>query len=101
MNTLIYLIAGHYLADYGLQSTYIATEKGNSFHVMTAHCAMQALTVLLATQMAELAIAEFFLHYLTDTLKVKGKIGLHFDQAMHLTCRLTYAWLAYRYGVRS
>lgn len=100
MNTLLYLIAGHYLGDYGLQNDYIAKEKGNSLHVMIAHCSIQAGTVLLATGNGDLALIEFAIHWVVDTLKCRNLISLNVDQAIHITCRIAYAlwidWLKLR-----
>lgn len=98
MKTLLYLIAGHYFADFN-QTDYMVRVKNEGLsmeflHVMTAHCAIQAGTVLLATGRSDLAIAEFVAHFVTDCLKAGGKIGYTMDQFIHLTCRIVWWVLA-------
>lgn len=91
MNTLLYLVFGHYIGDYALQGEYIAREKANSLHVLVAHCAIQAGTVLLATNEPGLALIEFGIHAIVDTAKCRGIISFNLDQAIHLLCRVFYA----------
>ncbi len=94
MTTFLYLITAHYLGDFALQNDFVAKFKApgmpNWLHVMTAHCAIQALPVLLITQSPALAIGEFIVHFATDCAKCKGYIGFTVDQLIHIGCKV--AW---------
>lgn len=95
MNTLIYLVIGHYLADFGLQNDFTAKFKspGSSpfwFHVMISHCAIQALPVMLVTGMWQLALAEFAAHLLIDVCKCNGMLTFNEDQLLHLMCKVVW-----------
>lgn len=95
MTTLIYLICGHYLADFGLQNDFTAKFKAPGsapfwLHVMVSHCAIQALPVLLITGMWQLALAEFVAHFCIDSLKCMGHIGFTTDQVAHLACKVCW-----------
>lgn len=92
---LLKLIGTHYLCDFALQNDFVANNKARGmfpywYHVMTAHCAIHALGVLLVTRSPILAGAEFVLHFLTDTLKCEKKISFDLDQAIHLACKGIY-----------
>jgi hypothetical protein len=95
MTTLLYLICGHYLADFGLQNEFTARFKvpGSApywLHIMVSHCAIQALPVLIVTGSNGLALAEFVTHMVIDTLKCKGKLTFNQDQALHLLCKVIW-----------
>lgn len=95
MVSLIYMVCGHYLADFGLQNEFIAKFKvpGSApfwFHVLIAHCAIQAIPVLLVTGNAGLGIAEFVAHFLIDFTKGKGKLSFNQDQLLHIVCKLIW-----------
>lgn len=84
------LIGFHYLGDYGLQSNYVAVNKNKDIHVMIAHCAIQALGVLLATNRWEFAAGEFFAHMALDYFKCRGVIGINLDQLGHIVCKFIW-----------
>lgn len=94
------LIAGHAVADYAMQSDFIAqaknhkTELGKLFwvHVLPAHAIIHGLAVMVATGIVWLAIAETIIHGVTDYAKSAGKITLNQDQFIHYSCKA--AWLA-------
>lgn len=93
--TLLYLLFGHYLADFGLQNDFIAKFKfpGSApfwGHVMVAHCSMQALAVMIVTNNPYLGIAEFFAHFSIDYNKCVGRLTFNQDQALHIACKLIY-----------
>lgn len=103
MKTFLFLIIGHYVSDFALQSDFMAKFK-NPFienplgkyawiHIMTAHCAVQAGAVLLITGRWELAVGEFIVHFATDYLKCAGKIGLGFDQTIHIACKVAWFYI--------
>jgi hypothetical protein len=105
MNELLLLIIGHYVCDFGLQNDFTAKAK-NPFisrgddntiwvHVMSSHCAIQALPVLLVTHSWELALAEFLFHFYVDFKKCKGSLDFHQDQALHLASKIVW-WTLWR-----
>ncbi len=117
---LIGLLGGHAIADYGLQSSYMAEHKVRRpdnrdwWVTLSAHCLIHALMVL-AVSMAVLllgmaaagesiggaierislvvsllALAEFVLHFTIDTLKGHGKMSYRMDQGLHYLCKLLW-----------
>jgi hypothetical protein len=90
------LIAGHYVVDFGLHSDWVARNKARKVgvgvwgHVLTAHASMQGLSVYLATQSLNLAVAELVAHWLIDFSKCEGKLSFHQDQLLHVVCRITW-----------
>lgn len=98
---LILLVFCHFVADYPLQSDFIAngknpnTDLGKLFWkwVLPAHAATHALFVLIVTQSYVLAVFEFFAHSLIDYLKCNNKITLNQDQWLHIGCKALYALL--------
>tara|TARA_R110000744_G_scaffold360566_1_gene468122 strand:- start:526 stop:870 length:345 start_codon:yes stop_codon:yes gene_type:complete len=106
----ITLIAGHFLADFPLQNDAIAVGKSNQtqekegkhfgvdwFYWMIAHAATHALVVGYITGNFYLGLLEFVLHFAIDWCKCNGRFGLHVDQLLHATCKLSYivilAWV--------
>lgn len=98
--TVLFLLAcGHAVADYALQSDFIAqaknhkTELGKMFwkHVLPAHALIHGLAVYLATGMAWLGIAETIIHAATDYAKSDGRISLNTDQLIHYGCKIMWA----------
>lgn len=100
MNLLLFLIFAHYLCDFGLQNDFIAKFKvpGSApfwYHVMMAHCAMQALGVMVVTHNSKLALAEFATHFAIDYFKCLKKLSFNQDQALHLICKLIWFGLLF------
>jgi hypothetical protein len=90
MKTLFLLIVGHFMADYGLQTSYIALNKGKSAYILLAHSMIHGFFVFYATQSVELGVGEVFLHYGIDFLKGKGKLTDTQDQLLHMICKLVW-----------
>lgn len=92
------LIAGHYLADFALQSDFLAqaknrnTQVGKVFwpHALMAHSSIHGLVVGLITGSLLLAVAETVTHWLIDFYKCEEKISLRLDQALHIACKVIY-----------
>jgi hypothetical protein len=103
---LIYLLAGHALADYPLQNAFLASAKNRWtpipgvpwYQCMAAHCLIHAGVVALVTGVWWLGVAEFVIHFATDDSKCTLKFGqtasgsFNIDQAIHYACKL--AWWA-------
>jgi hypothetical protein len=75
MNTIqliLFLWAGHYLADFPLQPEYVATNKRKilkesiGFHCLTAHAFIQGLVAGFITQKFSVALIVGLTHWLID-----------------------------------
>lgn len=78
---LVLLIGWHFVADYGLQTSYIAEYKTKSWLVLLAHSSIHGFGVGVLTGYAFLAILATALHALTDGLALRSK---NQDQSLHL-----------------
>ncbi len=106
--TFVLLCIGHFVADYPLQSEFIAKGK-NRFRpvdlatvppgqvpqtiwpwVLTAHAATHGAAVFIITQSVPLAVAETVSHWLIDYGKCANRYGIHTDQLLHIACK--YLW---------
>lgn len=100
LSVLFWLLVGHFVADYPLQTDFVAKHKSrrNSlaavpwYYVLTGHAATHAAAVALATGLPTLGAVEFVAHWLIDWGKCEGRTGIHADQALHVACKLL--WLA-------
>lgn len=92
------LVAGHFVADYPLQSDFIANGKKRPglygvpwYYILSAHAATHATAVFLITGgNMPLALFEFTSHFAIDHLKCEKLIGIHADQWLHILCKLGY-----------
>jgi len=104
---LFWLLVGHAVADFALQSDVMAKGKNKNNKVvpskgqkyipcwpywLSAHALIHAGAVVLATQCLWLGIAEFMVHWVVDFLKCENKYGPHFDQGCHIVSKLLW-WL--------
>lgn len=97
---LLYLLAGHALADYPLQGDWLSKAKNHTLDLvpgqaiwplaLLSHSMIHALAVFLATGVMGLAVAEFVGHTIIDHAKCSGKITYNTDQVSHIVCKL--AW---------
>lgn len=106
------LCLGHFVADYPLQSDFIAKGK-NRFRavdpasippgqtpqtvwpwVLTAHAGTHGAAVYLITGLPVLAALEMLSHWLIDYGKCANRYGIHADQAMHIACKALWAIIA-------
>lgn len=109
------LVLGHFVADYPLQSDFIAKGK-NRFRpvdlasvppgqkpmtiwpwVLTAHAGTHAAAVFLILGSPVLAFAELISHWLIDYGKCANRYGIHADQVAHLLCKAM--WVALFIGL--
>ena len=97
---LFLLCAFHFVADYGLQSEYVALNKGpNSGNkdwplILGAHCMIHSAPVALLTGVWWLGAAEAGAHFIIDRSKSLGRFSHAQDQMFHLGCKLAW-WLAW------
>ena len=111
IETLFKLLCGHAVADFCLQSDFIAKNKNRHnlpmgydpklhgpiqkvwFHVLTAHALTHGLAVYLATGNIFFGILETIAHCVIDFGKCEKWFGIHVDQALHILCKLLWATL--------
>lgn len=101
--TLVMLLFAHALADFALQSEFIASAKNRHNDiikgervwpfVMSAHCAIHAGFVFLITQSIILFFAEFLAHFIIDYVKCDKKINFAADQFLHIGCKVAWVGL--------
>lgn len=107
MTTLWWLLVGHFVADYPLQTDFIAQRKSrlNSiravpwYYVLTGHAATHAAAVGLVTGSPLLSAFELAAHWLIDAAKCEGWTSIHVDQALHVACKIAWT-LAFAWGIR-
>jgi hypothetical protein len=90
------LVLAHYLADFPLQGSYLATEKRHNLYALLAHGAIYGLAVSLALKLLgysfDYQIAAFLIgsHIFIDYMKISvdrfyhARFNLWVDQALHL-----------------
>lgn len=113
---LLILFAGHYLADYALQSRFMSENKKKVFiepigiHSLTAHASIHGLIIGLLSGSFSAGIFVAISHWLIDFVRssdwladklVKSGLidkkrpmlfGIHLDQFLHLLVILIVAW---------
>jgi len=106
---LFFLLATHSLMDFALQSDAIATCKCRNstnpvakfvpwYYWLTAHAVLHGAAVGVVVRwfgfswdaVAVLAYSEAIIHWWTDFGKCSKWYGIHFDQSVHVVCRLTW-----------
>lgn len=96
---LVWLLIGHFVADYPLQTDFVAKFKSRKaslaavpwYYVMSGHAATHAAAVGLITGNPFLAVAEFAAHWAIDWGKCEGVFGIHSDQLLHVLCKVLWA----------
>ena len=99
-----WMICGHAIADYCLQTDWIARGKSwiNNpdgkmgepwWRIMAAHALCHGGITGLLTGWVVIGVVETVLHYAIDCAKVRGDINGHVDQALHALCKLIYAMI--------
>jgi hypothetical protein len=112
--TLLFLLfCGHAIADFALQTTWIAIHKNRHFvdnllpgekvmeqtvwpWVLTAHSLHHGLMVFLITQRLSLGLMETVVHWVTDFGKSEKWYGFHIDQVLHLGAKIVWVVLIYK-----
>lgn len=108
---LFKLLCGHALADFALQSDFIATNKNRHAipkgynpqlhgpmqtiwpYVLTSHALIHGLMVMLATGSVLFGILETLAHWAIDFGKCEKWYGIHTDQWLHVGFKLLWAWM--------
>jgi uncharacterized protein DUF3307 len=101
-SAFIWMVLGHFVADYPLQSDFVAKFKARSaslaavpwYYVLSGHAATHAVAVGLVTGSLTLALAEFVCHWIIDLAKCEGLTTIHLDQGFHVACKFCWAMLA-------
>lgn len=111
LELLFKLLCGHALADFALQSEFIATNKNRNAvpkgydpkvhgptqtiwpHVLAAHALIHGFMVYAATGSLTLGVLETGAHGLVDFGKCEKWYGVHSDQFLHLCCKLLWMGL--------
>lgn len=97
VQSFLLLAMGHFLADFGLQSDRMATEKcrGKDCTLpwqwwLLSHAAIHGFFVAVLTGVVWLGLAEWVVHMLIDDGKCRHRYSLGFDQLLHLICKLVW-----------
>ncbi len=108
--TFLWLFFGHCIADYGLQSNFMAiakdrhSELGKQYWktVLSAHSATHAGSVGLVLHIiagtswnvaTAFGVAEFAVHFLIDFGKCEEWYNFHVDQGLHIACKALWAMI--------
>jgi len=93
---IIFLLTAHAIADYGIQSAWVAEHKGKFLYIMLVHCMIWTGLVCIALQyIGILALWKFLFlfigHFLMDNFKWKfiknpgeNKKWTYIDQGWHM-----------------
>lgn len=100
MSELLALLMGHAVADFGLQSEWMAIHKSPKqsldyapwYYVMGSHGLIHGAAVWIVTGVWWLGALEAIAHTVIDIGKCQGLYGIHRDQALHGICKIAW-WL--------
>lgn len=107
MIKLFELLVGHAVADFGLQSDWMAKNKNRNvspsyvpkgqrftqtwFYVLSAHALIHGGFVYLITGSLFLGLFETVSHWILDFLKCENITDPHIDQILHIGSKVVYA----------
>jgi hypothetical protein len=105
-----YMLVGHALADFPLQSGPIAIEKCRHsttelqkqvpwYYWLSAHALVHGGAVAVITGSAGYGLLETVVHWIIDFAKCEGWTNIHLDQALHVVCKAVWCALIY-YGIK-
>lgn len=104
------MLCGHSVADFALQSEFIATNKNRHFipkgydavihgprqtiwpYVLFSHSLIHGTMIYLITGSTLLALAESIVHSWIDFGKCEKWYGIHTDQWLHIASKAAWAW---------
>lgn len=95
------MVFGHALGDYPLQNDFMARGKNWRtpvadvpwYYLLGAHAIIHGGLAGLATGCVLIGLLETVAHFAIDSLKNKGFISIHGDQALHIGCKVFWAFL--------
>jgi len=102
VNILFYLLVGHALADFSLQTEVMAKGKNRHrspdfpskfphwIYWLTAHALIHGGAVAIVTGIWWLGPIETVCHWLIDFGKCEEWYKNHVDQALHIACKLVF-----------
>jgi hypothetical protein len=110
MSLFFQFLVGHALGDYVFQRDIMATSKSRHAEVyktagpgfpgwyywLFSHALIHGGLVFLISGSALLGIIETVLHTIIDYSKCEHWIGLHFDQVLHLLCKVAYIYIIFQ-----
>lgn len=99
---LFFLMVGHALADFSLQSDFLAQAKNRNtalgreywLHALPAHGLIHGGFVAVITGFWWLGIAETIIHCAVDFLKCEKRINHNTDQLLHVACKFLWTFTA-------
>jgi hypothetical protein len=109
---LFQLLCGHAIADFALQTDWIAKNKNRHMipagydpklhgpmqsiwpYVLSAHALIHGSAVMLITGNPMLGMAEAVSHWAIDFGKCEKWYDIHTDQWLHIGCKVLWVWLA-------
>jgi len=107
LHLLWWMVVGHALADFVLQSSAMAMGKNRRhlgkpgeppwYYWLTAHALVHGGVIGLITGSVPLSLAETAAHWLIDFGKCEDFYGFNTDQLFHLLCKL--AWISILVGL--
>lgn len=105
LTTFFMLVGGHALADFGLQSEWLAMNKrrsknpSNWYIMLSGHAFIHGVMVAVVLNSPLLGFFEVVAHFAIDFFKCEEKYDIKTDQALHLLCKVV--WIACAvYGIR-
>ena len=95
MSIFVALIMSHAIADFPLQSDFMAKNKvqGSGIfwpYVLGAHALTHGAGVWMVTGSMWAGLAETGAHWVIDYWKGEKLYGLHVDQALHVACKVLW-----------
>lgn len=97
------MIIAHAVCDYPLQGDFLSKAKSRFkpipsvpwYQAMGAHAIMHGGAVWLITGVWWLGLAEVVAHFTIDDGKCGRSIDFNTDQALHVTCKIAWAVIAW------
>jgi hypothetical protein len=115
MDLIIFLLLGHYIGDFGLQTDRMAADKKNSKSRLTLHVFTYTITICMSFMLywalegmdnpvsgallAMLTVILFATHWLQDY--IKGRLGnskqlYYIDQSLHMVLLVVFRYIIIR-----